>query len=89
MKKELQLLKEAAAPSKVLIAAKTYGHASHCAKMRKLGPHEWAYVDDGHRLVGTRGAKVILYETWRYHPHYDAIERMLKERECKTEDAHG
>lgn len=75
--------------TKIFIAAKTYGHASHCAKLAKLGPRDWLYVDDGHRLKGTRGAKVILYETWREHPRVRDIEMEIKYRECVTEPANG
>lgn len=76
-------------PQKVFIAAKTYGHASHCAKLRGLTPHDWTYADDGHRLRGTRGAKVILYITWIEHPKVLDLEAMLKDRECVTENANG
>lgn len=79
----------AAPQTKILIAAKTYGHASHCAKKRGLGPLEWAYVDGGHKLQGSRGARVILYETWRQHPESHIVAEMLKHLECVTEECNG
>lgn len=73
--------------SKILIAAKTYGHASYCAKKYGFGPLEWLFLDGDHRLIGTRRARVILYENWREHPEADQIKLSIRDRESVTEEA--
>lgn len=73
----------------IYIAAKTYGHASHCAKVRGLGPLDWLFLNGDRWLRETRGAKVILCGDWDEHPEARDIELAVRDRECVVEVDRG
>jgi hypothetical protein len=66
--------------SLIYIAAKTYGHASHCAKARGLDAFSWKFLDGGYLLHATQGASIILFGDWKEHPESRDIELTVRDR---------